>query len=67
MSSNKICVGAFAGAFGVKGEVRLKSFCAEPTAIADYNPLTTEDGSRQFTLTLNQPISNGFAARVGGI
>ena len=66
-NKDKVCVGAIAGAFGVKGEVRLKSFCAEPTAIADYNPLTTEDGSRQFTLTLNQPISNGFAARVGGI
>ena len=67
MSSDKICVGVLAGAFGVKGEVRLKSFCAEPTAIADYNPLTNQDGSRQFSLTLSQPISNGFAARVGGI
>ena len=25
-----ICVGAIMGAFGVKGEVRLKSFCAVP-------------------------------------
>ena len=24
------CVGAIAGGFGVQGEVRLKSFCAEP-------------------------------------
>ena len=67
MSSDKICVGVLAGAFGVKGEVRLKSFCAEPTAIADYSPLINQDGSRQFSLTLSQPISNGFAARVGGI
>ena len=26
------------------GEVRLKSFCAEPAAIAGYGPLVTEDG-----------------------
>lgn len=39
MSDARICVGAFAGAFGVKGEVRLKSFTAEPEAIADYGPL----------------------------
>ena len=67
MSDTRICVGAFAGAFGVTGEVRLKSFCAEPTAIADYAPLTSEDGKRTFTLTLSQAINNGFAARVGGI
>ena len=29
-----VCVGAIAGAFGVQGEVRLKSFCAEPEDIA---------------------------------
>ena len=30
----RIMVGAIAGAFGVQGEVRLKSFCADPEAIA---------------------------------
>ena len=30
MSDKRICVGAIAGAFGVKGEVRLKSFTADP-------------------------------------
>lgn len=67
MSDSKICVGAIAGAFGVHGEVRLKSFCAEPAAIADYTPLTDESGQRQFTLTLGQSINNGFTARVEGI
>lgn len=60
------CVGAIAGAFGVQGEVRLKSFCAEPEAIASYGPLLTEDG-RQFTLRLTRPINGAFAARVGGV
>jgi len=32
------------GSFGVHGEVRLKSYCADPAAIADYVPLHTEDG-----------------------
>ena len=36
MADELICIGAIAGAFGVQGEVRLKSFCAEPEAIADY-------------------------------
>ncbi len=61
------CVGAIAGAFGVRGEVRLKSFCAEPDAIADYAPLTTEDGSRSFGVTLTGTIKNGLSARLSGV
>lgn len=62
-----ICVGAIAGAFGVHGEVRLKSFCADPAAIADYAPLCTEDGSRSFTVKITRPVAGGLAARLGGI
>lgn len=64
---NMICVGAIAGAFGVRGEVRLKSFTAEPEAIADYAPLSTEDGTRQFSVTITRAIKNGFAARLSGV
>jgi len=62
-----ICVGAIAGSFGVKGEVRLKSFCAEPEALAGYGPLVTEDGSRRFTVTLTRPVAGGLGARLSGI
>lgn len=62
-----VCVGAIAGAFGVYGEVRLKSFCAEPRAIEAYGPLMTEDGGRSFSVALTRPIANGFAARLGGV
>jgi 16S rRNA processing protein RimM len=65
--SDLICVGAFAGSYGVQGDVRLKSFCAEPTAIADYGPLTTEDGNRSFVVTLLRPVAGGFGARVAGV
>ena len=62
-----ICVGAIAGAFGVHGEVRLKSFTADPYAISDYDPLTTEDGSRTFEVQILREIKNGFAAEVSGV
>lgn len=64
---NRLCVGAISGSYGVKGEVRLKSFCAEPTAIADYGPLYTEDGSRSFTVTLTRPVAGGLGARLSGV
>ncbi len=67
MSKDRICVGAIAGAFGVQGEVRLKSFCTEPTAVADYGPLFTEDGSRSFKVKLTRPLAGGLGARLSGI
>ena len=64
---DRVCLGAITGAYGVRGEVRVKSFCAEPTAIADYGPLASEDGSRSFALTLSRPVKGGFAARLSGV
>jgi 16S rRNA processing protein RimM len=61
-----VLVGALAGAFGVRGEVRLKSFCAEPRAIADYAPLVSEDG-RSFSVTLTRQLQGAFAARLAGV
>ena len=65
--TDRVCVGAIAGAFGVRGEVRLKSFCAEAADIAAYGPLTTEDGGRSFDVTLTRPVASGFAARLTGV
>lgn len=66
MSDEKVCVGAIAGAFGVHGEVRLKSFTAEPEAISTYGPLSSED-DRVFEVTDPRPIKAGFAARLTGV
>jgi len=67
MSKDRVCVGAIAGAFGVRGEVRLKSFCAEAEAIAGYAPLFTEDGARRFDVTLRGVIPNGLSVRLSGV
>jgi len=65
--SDKVCVGAVAGAYGVRGEVRLKSFCAEPEDIEEYSPLSTEDGAQSYSIVLTGRIKNGLTARLGGI
>lgn len=62
-----VCVGAMAGSYGVSGEMRLKSFCVEPEAIASYGPLYTEDGARSFQVTLTRPVAGGLGARVSGV
>lgn len=63
----RICVGAIAGAFGVQGEARLKSYCLEPTDIANYGTLYSKDGTRSFTVRLTRPVAGGLGARVSGI
>lgn len=63
----RVCLGAVAGAFGVKGEVRLKSFCADPGSIGDYGPLTTEDGKSSFEISNLKPVKAGYSARLAGV
>lgn len=65
--TERVCVGAIAGAFGVRGEVRLKSFTSQPNDIAAYAPLYTEDGSRSFTVRLTRPVTGGLGARLSGV
>ncbi len=66
MDKDLICVGAIMGAYGVRGEVRLKSFCADPAAIENYSPLTTEAGD-SYELKLVRSVKGGFGARLSGV
>lgn len=65
--TDRVIVGAIGGSFGVHGEVRLKSFCADPAAIADYIPLYTEDGRSFAQVILTGQMKNGFTARLDGV
>ena len=67
MVDDKIIVGSLSGAFGVHGDVRVKSYCAEPDAIADYTPLTRSDGKIIATLVLKGMAKGALIARVDGI
>lgn len=51
-NGKRICLGAFAGAHGVKGEAKLKCFTEQPENIAAYGPVASEDGKRRFTLEI---------------
>jgi len=62
-----ISVGVFVGAFGVHGEVRLKSYCSPPEAIGEYGRLCTEDSGKTFVINVVKPIKNGFSVRVDGV
>ena len=67
MSDDLLCVGTIAGAFGVRGEVRLKSFTSDPYAIADLAPLVSADKQQEFDVVITGQTKNGLTARVSGI
>jgi len=53
MSGEKrVCLGVFAGAHGVHGHAKVRSFTEDPAAIARYGPVTSEDARLVFTLKL---------------
>lgn len=58
-----ILVGQVAGGFGVKGEVRVTAYTAEPTALLGYGVLLRADGSPGLTLTSGRPDKNGVVGR----
>jgi len=62
----RVCLGQIGAAHGVRGEVRLRSFTADPAAIADYGPLETEDG-RVLEIEKLRPAKDHFVARLSGI
>ncbi|MFL1875715.1 ribosome maturation factor RimM [Hansschlegelia beijingensis] len=48
MASRLVQIGVFGAPHGVRGELRVKSFTADPQALAHYRPLTDEAGARRF-------------------
>lgn len=46
--NDRVCVGAVIGARGLKGELRVKSFTADPDDLFAYGPVSDETGGRTF-------------------
>jgi 16S rRNA processing protein RimM len=62
----RVCVGQIGAPHGVRGEVRLHSFTAEPEAFTAYGPLETEDG-RILEIESLRPANDHFVAALSGI
>ncbi|MGB6653844.1 MAG: ribosome maturation factor RimM, partial [Xanthobacteraceae bacterium] len=66
MCPGLVCLGQIGAAHGVRGEVRLRSFTADPAAIVGYGPLQTEDG-RVIEIESLRPAKDHFVATLAGI
>lgn len=56
-----VCVATCSGAFGVKGEVKIKSFTDVAEDCFAYGPLRDGDGNVFLSITAHRAVKNGFA------
>ena len=63
----RICLGVITAPHGVQGLVKIKSFTAEPAAIADYGALQDEKGERRFELELVGSGKGVLLARIADV
>jgi 16S rRNA processing protein RimM len=63
MPDKLVLIGRVAGAFGVKGEVRIAAFGDDPKALLTYRDLKREDGSLAFTLLSGRAAKGELIAR----
>ncbi len=67
LPEDRVCVGAITGVRGLRGEVRIKSFTANPENIGAYGPVSTEDGKRSFEVHVTARAKGQIIARLDGI
>jgi 16S rRNA processing protein RimM len=63
----RICVARIGAAHGIKGEVKLWSFTADPAAVKDYGPLESQDGTLRFEIEALRPAKDHLVARLSGV
>lgn len=68
MSKNpRVLLGEVGGAHGIRGEVVIRSFTADPADIAAYGPLESEAGAPLPALTVVRVTPKGVICRFAGI
>lgn len=63
---NPIQMAVIGAAHGIKGELRVKTFTGDPTALGDYGPLYAKDG-RVFDILDIRPAKDVIVVRFKGI
>jgi 16S rRNA processing protein RimM len=65
--SGRVCIAQIGAPHGIGGEVRLRAFTEEPSAVASYGSLESEDGSENFAIETLCPMQNFLVARFSGV
>ena len=63
-----VLVGRFGAPQGVRGEIRIKSYTADPLGVGDYGPLSDETGARAFEIERLRPLKDDMVvAKIKGL
>ncbi len=65
--SDLILVGVITGARGIKGELRIKAFTANPDDLCCYGPLFSHDGKKTWTVKRTGHAKGQVIARFKGV
>jgi 16S rRNA processing protein RimM len=65
--AQRICVAQIGAPHGVRGEVKLWPFTADPHAVQDYGPLETEDGAASFEIEALRAAKDHLVVRIKGV
>ena len=63
MADRLILVGKVAGAFGVKGELRVTAYTGDPVALLAYGPLRRADGAVALTIETGRGVKGAVIVR----
>jgi 16S rRNA processing protein RimM len=65
--TDRICVARIGAAHGLRGEVRLNSFTADPMAVTQYGILSDADGTSSYEIESCRPGKGVLIARFKGV
>ena len=65
--AERLRVGVVVGAHGIRGQLKIKSFTADPAALTHYGPLETEDGLPWRLEDVSVGVKGMLTVRVAGI
>ena len=63
----RILLGQITGAHGIRGDIMVRTFTADPDGIAAYGNLTDKDGQKPLSLKIVRVTDKGVVARVKGV
>lgn len=66
-ANDRVCLGVIVGAQGVRGEVRIKPFTAEPEDIGAYGPVSDKGASRIFDMKIRGQAKGVVIAALKGV
>ena len=67
MALRSVLVGRVAGAFGVRGEIRITAYTEDPLALLRYRVLTREDGAPALTLQTARAVKGAVIGRAAEV